>query len=534
MITPDYIQIQTKDDSWEQLDHVCKNVWNGSAKVLIESVGNDEVTVSVAATETAIKRIHLTWNKQFKQNTVYSGDQFERSYGDMHFSTLDPDRRMQWYFLANNDAQIEGWGLRIGPTALGYWQVNTNAVDLWLDVRNGTQALQLTNRELECATVVWMKGNHYENCFAFAREFCERLAIGSRHVQTPRLYGANDWYYAYGHNTAKSVEALSSYIATVTDGMTNRPFMVIDDGWEQEWSDTYNGGPWKQSNTDFDGMAKIAEIIKAMDVRPGIWFRPLLTRRSAVTDVDMILRDYDSESVVLDPSHPKVLELVAADVRRIKRWGFELIKHDFSTVDIFGANGFEMVSDYFAFDTSFYDSTKTTAEIITTFYKTIQAAAGDTIVTGCNTVSHLAAGIFAAQRIGDDTSGVNFARTRQMGVNSLAFRLPQNNIFYTCDADCVGITENIPWRDNQQWLHLLAQSATPLFVSCDPLKMTDTITEELKAAFELVNSPDTTAIPIDWEYNVYPERWQTNSGEQHFDWYERPRLAESPAKPFTI
>ena len=33
-----------------------------------------------------------------------------------------------------------------------------------------------------------------------------------------------------------------------------------------------------------------------------------------------------------------------------------------------------------------------------------------------------------------------------MGVNTLAFRLPQHNTFYHIDADCVGIFGMIPWE----------------------------------------------------------------------------------------
>ena len=37
-------------------------------------------------------------------------------------------------------------------------------------------------------------------------------------------------------------------------------------------------------------------------------------------------------------------------------------------------------------------------------------------------------------RTGDDTSGRIWERTRRMGVNTLAFRLPQHNAFYHIDA----------------------------------------------------------------------------------------------------
>ena len=48
------------------------------------------------------------------------------------------------------------------------------------------------------------------------------------------------------------------------------------------------------------------------------------------------------------------------------------------------------------------------------------------------------------------TSGVEWERTRNMGVNTLAFRLPQHRAFFDMDADCVGITGKIDWNKNRQ------------------------------------------------------------------------------------
>lgn len=70
---------------------------------------------------------------------------------------------------------------------------------------------------------------------------------------------------------------------------------------------------------------------------------------------------------------------------------------------------------------------------------------------------------------------------RANGVNTLAFRMCQNNTFYKIDADCVGLMEkNIDWRLNRQWLDLLARSGSPLFVSMQPSQITDAIADDLK------------------------------------------------------
>ena len=82
---------------------------------------------------------------------------------------------------------------------------------------------------------------------------------------------------------------------------------------------------------------------------------------------------------------------------------------------------------------------RTTAEVVEDLYRTIRVAAADSLVIGCNTVSHLSAGHFEICRIGDDTSGTEWPRTRKMGVNTLAFRGVQHGAFYVADADCVGV-----------------------------------------------------------------------------------------------
>ncbi len=72
------------------------------------------------------------------------------------------------------------------------------------------------------------------------------------------------------------------------------------------------------------------------------------------------------------------------------------------------------------------------------------------------------------QRSGDDTSGRLWERTRRMGVNTLAFRLPQHGTFSSVDADMVGITEAIPWEFNRQWLDAVARSGTVTIIAAGP------------------------------------------------------------------
>jgi alpha-galactosidase len=72
------------------------------------------------------------------------------------------------------------------------------------------------------------------------------------------------------------------------------------------------------------------------------------------------------------------------------------------------------------------------------------------------------------QRTGDDTSGRSWNRNRRMGVNTLAFRGPQHGAFYTVDPDIVAITNAVPWDLVAQWLRLVSESGTALFVAIEP------------------------------------------------------------------
>jgi alpha-galactosidase len=132
-----------------------------------------------------------------------------------------------------------------------------------------------------------------------------------------------------------------------------------------------------------------------------------------------------------------------------------------------------MCADITDADWRFTNETKTNAEIVRDFYREIRNAAGKSLVLGCNNIGHIAAGLFEVQRIRDDTSG-------KMGVNTLAFRACQNNHLFAIDADCVGLTRQVPWRLNQQLLELLAFSGTPLFVSVAP----DALGPEQRAALK--------------------------------------------------
>jgi len=259
-------------------------------------------------------------------------------------------------------------------------------------------------------------------------------------------------------------------------------------------------------------MPKLASDMKKMGVRPGIWMRPLFTR-------EPISKSAQLNPFTLDPTDPQAAAQISEDLRTVISWGYELVKHDFSTFDLMGHWGFQMGAEITAGNWSFRDRTRTNAEVIRDFYLMLRKAAGETMLLGCNTVGHLAAGIFEAQRIGDDTSGRDWNRTRKMGVNTLAFRLPQHNTFFAIDADCVGLTKKIDWRLNRQWLDVLARSGSPLFVSIAPDALGAEQKAAVTAAFARASQVQPVAEPLDWLANNQPQKWLAQGKRNEYDWY---------------
>lgn len=164
--------------------------------------------------------------------------------------------------------------------------------------------------------------------------------------------------------------------------------------------------------------------------------------------------------------------------------------------------------------------TKTTAEVIKELYAVIREAAGDDVlIIGCNTISHLSAGYFEIQRTGDDTSGLEWERTKVMGINTLAFRMCQHNKFYAADADCVGITRNVPWEKNKQWLDVVAKSGSVLFVSiADDGSYTEEVKQAITDAYRKASEVHTHSQPVDWMETMTPAVWESDFGKDTYDW----------------
>ena len=460
--------------------------------------------------------LRVRWNCHLPEGTVFCGDAWERTYGDAHWGGFDPSRMYPWYFFARfPDGKVVCCGVKVRPGAFAAWTADPDGITLWCDLRSGGRGVLLNGRSLLAAEE---ESEVYSGItpYAAAEKFCRKLCPDPVFPPAP-VYGSNNWYYAYGNISEQSVLEDCRCLAGLTEGLANRPFMVIDDGWQEYRKENVpNYGPWRCGNRLFPDMPSLAAKMKKYQVRPGIWYRPLYQHDPSLKR-ELFLREMPD---TLDPSHPEVLEIVAGDISRLREWGFELIKHDFTTYDITGRYAFDMHPWPCENGWSFFDRGRTTAEIMTELFRTVRKAAGEVLIMGCNAVGHLAAGLQELSRTGDDTSGRRWDRTRKMGVNTVAFRGCQHRTFFDMDADCIGITGAIPWELNRQWAELVAASGSSLFISPDPHILTSLEISELRRLLAMASAGRIEAEPLDWLENTCPRHWRICGQDRTFDWQE--------------
>jgi alpha-galactosidase len=488
--------------------------WTGKGIDLEAEPKGGEIPILIEAPEAPLERVHMRWRARVPERWRILNDQWERSYGDLEWRGVVGERILPWYFLASDGKTTHGYGVATGASCFAFWQADPAGISLWLDVRNGGGPVILGPRVLMTAVVRVQRGAAGETAFESARRFSKALCARPRLPAQP-VYGSNNWYYAYGRNcSAEDALRDSSLAAELAPAGGNRPYVVIDDGWQL----TNAAGPWERGNDRFPDMSGLAEGMKHRGVRPGIWMRPLYTT-AAIPAAARVARSGATRNATIDPTVPEMLELVRQDVRRLVGWGFELVKHDYSSYDLLGRWGPAMGAELTNSGWHFAARGKTNAEVALALYGAIRDAAGDALLIGCNTFGHLGAGLFELQRTGDDTSGREFDRTRRMGVNTLAFRAPQHGAFFALDADCAPITPQVPWELASRWLDLVARSGAALFVSPDPKALNVETRAAIGRAFASAARQQPVAEPLDWMETTTPGRWRIQGKTVEYDWY---------------
>ena len=470
-----------------------------------------EVSVYVSG-EKPVSRVELVWNAVFPKDTLFYCGAWERTYTNAGWYKMGdksaPTKGWKpWYFMISNGKRTDGYGLMVQPNVFGAWKVEPNRIVLSLDLRAGTKPLRLKGgRVLKACKLVSRRGTDGETPFAAAREFCKVMCPKPRLPKSP-VYGYNDWYCAYGNNTAKNFLADAEAFMSCCKGLENRPYIVVDDGWQlSDLKNTPDDGLWGGVRQKWGmPMDEVARRVKAMGGRPGLWYRPFWKCRGLPSLASAEMR-----------------ERVKREMTRFREWGMELVKIDYITQDWARLWGNAMSDTPMgAKNCDLGDDSRTTAEVVRDLYVAMREGAGDDVlIIGCNALDHFAAGLFELQRTGDDTSGREWNRTCQYGVNTLSERMHHDRTFYALDGDCIGLASNgaIPWEKNRQWLDLLANSGTALFVSWRRELMDDEVRAALTEACRKASQVQPIAEPLDWMRRLQSARWRFGDREKKYEW----------------
>ena len=128
--------------------------WRGGQIVVETAVEQNALVLTLAAPSTPVAVVHVRWRSQVTPGLRALGDAWERSYGELGWRDLIPERVMPWYFATHDGEACHGYGVKTDAAALCFWQLDPEGVSLWLNVANGGNGVELGPRRLTMATVV--------------------------------------------------------------------------------------------------------------------------------------------------------------------------------------------------------------------------------------------------------------------------------------------------------------------------------------------------------------------------------------------
>jgi alpha-galactosidase len=204
--------------------------WQASGVEVEAAPDAAKMTIRVSAPGMALTHIHVRWKTAVPAELRFLGDHWERSYGDLTWRAMIPERVMPWYFASYDGSTLHAYGVEVGAGAMCFWQTDPEGVSLWLDLSSGGSGVELGSRHLHAATVVARKGQQGEDAIAALRQFCGVMCRKPR-PSPGVIYGTNDWYYAYGNSSREQILEDAEMAAALRPRGGPRPFTVIDDGW---------------------------------------------------------------------------------------------------------------------------------------------------------------------------------------------------------------------------------------------------------------------------------------------------------------
>lgn len=470
-------------------------------QVHLDQDGHPSLKLMAVAEKSAIKAIRCTWKHPMAPHLLFLGDDWCAGRGNFQWRTMDPLRLFPWYVLLRGSEETVALGVMAQCAAFAAWNVTPRGISLHLDVRNGTSGVQLAGRVLDVATILFCR---YERPpMAAARRFCSLLSPEPLFPNLP-VYGLITKPTGEPARDRKHLLEECDTLALACNGLTNRPFQILDAGWE----------------------GREEELSLAAGELPRRGVRPALTRRLLHDPAGRLPREWHQAAFpdYLDLSLPQVLEEMQRQVRQCADQGFELLRHISTTED--ALHGLFHTPTCAPETWAFARREKTNAELLVDFYRALRHSMGDMLLYGEDLPSTLAAGLLHLCRISRNTSQDSpFAPSLNLHrrINALAFRLCQNGTYYTLDPGPLELSPALGWKGLQCAALLFSHSSTAFFVSLhEQCPLTAKAFRELSRAFASASIGNVQAIPVDWLENTFPEQWTIDGQPLPLKWEDFP------------
>jgi alpha-galactosidase len=154
--------------------------WTGGQIEVESRVERDALALALQSPSTPVVLVHVRWQFEISEKLKVLGDAWERSYGELGWRNLIPERVMPWYFATFDSASCHSYGVKTDARALCFWQLDPQGVSLWLNVANGGNGVELGQRSLTMATVVTRRGAQGEPAFDSVTALCKAMCTRPR------------------------------------------------------------------------------------------------------------------------------------------------------------------------------------------------------------------------------------------------------------------------------------------------------------------------------------------------------------------
>ena len=95
-----------------------QTAWQASGIEVNFKADGRQMPIRISAPGVAVTHLHLRWQAEIAPTLRCMGDHWERSYGDLSWRGIVPERVMPWYFATYDGAKCHGYGVKTGARAL--------------------------------------------------------------------------------------------------------------------------------------------------------------------------------------------------------------------------------------------------------------------------------------------------------------------------------------------------------------------------------------------------------------------------------